>query len=395
MKSSQKKEGHRGALVIEGNYRGLGVVRSLGRRGIPVWVASNVHSLASFSRYTRRSLPWPEMDEPGQVDYLIQIAQKYGLLEWALIPTDDDSVSLIARHHNQLADYYLLTTPPWKVIHKLTDKRCLNKLAAENGVPHPWTAYPKNRDELAGLSCNYPVILKPAERLGFNPFVHEKAWKVMNDVELMRRYDEACQYVSPELVMVQEWIPGAGEEQYSYAGLFQDGQPLVELSARRTRQYPRDFGRFSTFVETIDQPDLEESARRLLAVLNYTGLIEIEFKRDPRNGLFKVLDANPRVWGWHTIGQHVGLDFSYLLWQMIHGEPICKQRGPTGIKWARLMTDLFVGIQEIRAGNLTPGSYLASLRGPIEYAIISWSDPLPGLVEIPLLLKLALKRGAL
>ncbi len=44
-----------GALVIGGDYRGLGVVRSLGRHGIPVWVLKDEHGLAASSRYARRS----------------------------------------------------------------------------------------------------------------------------------------------------------------------------------------------------------------------------------------------------------------------------------------------------------------------------------------------------
>src|SRR5208282_1608294 len=47
-----------GALVVGGAHVSIGVARSLGRHGIPVWLLAG-HPLPKFSRYVRRSLPWP------------------------------------------------------------------------------------------------------------------------------------------------------------------------------------------------------------------------------------------------------------------------------------------------------------------------------------------------
>ncbi len=41
-----------GAVVIGGDYQGLGIVRSLGRKGVPVGVIDDEISIARFSRYT-------------------------------------------------------------------------------------------------------------------------------------------------------------------------------------------------------------------------------------------------------------------------------------------------------------------------------------------------------
>ena len=146
------------------------------------------------------------------------------------------------------------------------------------------------------------MIIKPALREAYNPLTVAKAWRVDDRRSLIARYDEACSMMAPELIMIQEVIPGWGEAQFSYAALCQDGRPLASVVARRARQYPMDFGRFSTYVETIDDPGVVEPSVRLIEAARYTGLVEVEFKRDPRDGRFKVLDVNPRVWGWHTLG---------------------------------------------------------------------------------------------
>ena len=383
-----------GALVTGADYRGLGIVRSLGRRGIPVWVMKqDGQVLGAASRYASRSLSSPSSEESRkQVDFLVNLATKEGVAGWAVFPTSDETVVLIARHHQLLSKYYRLTTPPWKVLRWGCDKRLLYRLAEDLGVDRPWTFCPRNRDELAALECPFPVILKPAMRLGFNRLTRDKAWRVENRASLLARYDEACKLLAPELIMIQELLPGGGEAQFSYAALCRDGVPLASVVARRARQFPMDFGRFSTYVETIDEPQLVEPSVRLLAAMGFTGLVEVEFKKDSRDGKYKVLDVNPRVWGWHTLCGRAGVDFPHLAWLLVRGEPIPNVRARAGERWVRLGADLSVAIQEILSGRLSLRSYLKSLRGSFECSMFAWDDPMPGLLGLPLVVTTLGKR---
>jgi predicted ATP-grasp superfamily ATP-dependent carboligase len=189
--------------------------------------------------------------------------------------------------------------------------------------------------------------------------------------------------VDPELIMVQELIPGGGEAQFSFAALCADGVPLASLVARRTRQYPVDFGHSSSFVETVEEPSIEEPARRLLAALAYTGLVEIEFKHDRRTGVHKLLDINPRVWTWHTLGGRSGVDFPYLAWRLAQREAVPNVRGRAGARWVRLATDIPAAVGEIRRRRLSLRDYARSLSGPLEPALFAWDDPLPALRSAP------------
>ena len=387
---------HAGALVTGADYRGLGIVRSLGRRGIPVWVLKDGgHFLGAASRYASRSLHWPPGDESRQVDFLANLAIREGLKGWALFPTTDEVVMLIARNHKALGAYYRLTIPSWDALQWICDKRLLHRLAQNLGVKQPWAAFPRDRDELASLQCDFPVILKPALRRWCNRFTNDKAWRIEDRASLLARYDEASALVGPEMVMVQEFVPGWGEAQFSYAALCKDGRQIGSIVARRTRQFPMDFGRFSTYVETVDEPQVVEAAVRLLAEINYTGIVEVEFKKDLRDGEHKLLDVNPRVWGWHTLGQRAGVDFAHLLWLLVRGEPVPEVLGRTGERWMRFSADLPVAISEILKGRLAIWDYLASFRIPVESAIFAWDDPLPGLLELPSLAGLLGRRVSL
>jgi predicted ATP-grasp superfamily ATP-dependent carboligase len=367
------------------DYRALGVARSLGRRGIPVWVLKHGgHLVASTSRYVRRNLPWPAMEDEQQIDLLLTIAARHNLKGWVLFPTDDHAVALTSRYSASLASQYRLTVPPWEQLQWALDKRVLHHTARELGVHQPWTVWPGNREELVVLECPFPVILKPATRLRPNSLATPKAWYVENRDSLLARFDEASAIVGSENLMVQEVIPGGGETQFSYAALCANGRSLARVVARRTRQYPIDFGQFSTFVETVDSPQVIEPAERLLSAAQFTGLVEIEFKKDPRNGELKVLDINPRVWGWHSLCKRAGVDFPYLLWLLVNGKTVPPSCARLGEKWMHATADLPAAIQEIRSGRVSLRAYLASIRGPRESAIFAWDDPAPGLLDLPL-----------
>src|SRR5947208_677859 len=287
-----------------------------------------------------------------------------------------------------------MTVPPWEVLRWMYDKRLTYELADDVGVEHPWTAYPRNAAEVETLECQFPVILKPAVKPVFNRLTAAKAWRVDSRCELLKRYDEACALVAADTLMVQQVVPGGGESQFSFAALCLDGSVLASATARRTRQYPADFGRASTYVETVEAPGVESPASRLLSATGYTGLAEIEFKRDSQTGRLLLLDANPRVWGWHSLGARAGVDFPFLLWQLSRGEELQEARARTGERWVRLSTDLPNACWEILHGRLSARGYLRSLRGPVEGAIFAHDDPIPGLVEAAVLASVAAKRLA-
>src|SRR5262250_3265697 len=132
-----------GALVIGGNLNGLTIARSLGRRGIPVWVQSPPNiKLASFSRYTQRSLPCSIADCESQVGYLLELAERHELNHWVLFPTSDESAALLSKFHTTLSRRFLVSTPTWDILRWAYDKRLTYQLAAEQQVDCPLTICP-------------------------------------------------------------------------------------------------------------------------------------------------------------------------------------------------------------------------------------------------------------
>jgi len=129
--------------------------------------------------------------------------------------------------------------------------------------------------------------------------------------------------------------------------------------------------------------------------MNFTGIVEVEFKRDPRDGKLKLLDINPRVWRWISLGHRAGVDFPYLLYRLSRGERIDSVKGVAGARWVRMATDVLAAAQERWQGSITLRGYLESLHPPLEFSILADDDLLPAILEIPHLIAADFRRSRL
>jgi len=103
-----------GVVVIGSDFRALGVVRSLGRRGVPCIVVDNLPRSAWFSRYVKKRIRWHgSLDTEEFLQFLLRLAPAQHLEQWVLLPMPDDAVELVARHAEELASYYQLVTQGW------------------------------------------------------------------------------------------------------------------------------------------------------------------------------------------------------------------------------------------------------------------------------------------
>jgi D-aspartate ligase len=388
-------QGTVGAVVIGGDYQGLGIVRSLGRQGIPVCVVDDEYSISRFSRYATRFVSVPDLrNERAAVDRLIEIGKRGGLDGWILYPTREELVAALSHNREELSQVFRVPTPDWETVKWAWDKRNTYRLAQELGIPTPVTHYPENIGQLAQLdSLAPPFALKPAIKEHFVYATKAKAWRANNHSELRSLYQKASALAGDGEIMVQELIPGGGTQQFSYCAFFRKGEAVGKMVARRRRQHPLEFGRASTYVESVDVPILEEFSERFLRAIDYYGLVEIEYKLDPRDSQYKLLDVNARTWGYHSLGAQAGVDFSYMLYADQVGLPVPVSRGRAGVKWVRTTTDIPAAMTAILRGDTDWKDYLRSIIDCDVEAVFSPRDPLPGLAEIALIPYLAVKRG--
>jgi len=390
-----KRTGAPGAVVIGGDYQGLGIVRSLGRRGVDVLVVDDERSIARHSRFTTAAVRVGELrDEQETVRTLLELGERHGLDGWVVFPTREETVAALSRYRDRLTPRFRIPTPAWDVVQWAWDKRKTYEIAAELGIATPRTWLVGSAEQLDAVDGEPPFAVKPAIKERFIYATGDKAWRADTRAELEQRFREAAQVVGAGEVIVQELIPGGGETQMAYCAFFRDGRAAASMVVNRLRQHPPLFGRASTFVQTIERPELEEVSERLLRRIGYYGLVELEYKHDVRDGQTKLLDINARTWGYHSLGQRAGVDFPYLLYADQLSLPAPDGvRARTGVSWIRLATDVPTALALAAQGELDWRAYLRSLRQANAESVFSGDDPLPGVAELALLPYLAVKRG--
>jgi predicted ATP-grasp superfamily ATP-dependent carboligase len=383
-----------GAVVIGGDYQGLGIVRSLGRMGVPVCVIDDEHSISRFSRYATHGIRVPDLRQDGPtVEALLRVGRLLNLQGWVLFPTRDEIVAALARNRSALSEMFRVPVPEWETVHWMLDKRNTYQLSKQLNIPFPKTWSSLTEETLEQIDSPFPLVLKPAIKEHFFYATKAKAWRINSRTELRLMFRRASEVMGASEVLIQDMIPGDGRQQFSYCAFFKEGKAIGSMVTRRRRQHPHDFGRASTFVETIDLPALEALSNRFLRSINYYGLVEVEFKLDPRDGQFKLLDINARTWGYHALGTHAGVDFPSLLYRDQLSGPLEPCRGRPGVSWVRLLTDVPTGLIDVAAGRLHFSDFWRSLRSYHIEAVFAREDPVPGLVEFALIPYLTVKRG--
>ena len=383
-----------GAVITGGDFQGLGVLRSLARKGIPVILLDNDHCISRYSRFKKRLIKSPHLAEAESYrDFLIDLATRESINGWVIFPNSDEAVYVLSRYKEVLENYYRIPTPCWEVIRNVYIKKETYEVAEKNGIPIPKMYDIRSPEQLLESDFQYPLVIKPSIRDHFYSKTKIKAFRINSKEELIKTYQRVRDVIDPEEILVQDFIPGGPQNLYSFCPFFKNGKVVTGVAGRRARQHPMDFGHASTYVELVDIPELKRTAEKFLGLINFYGIAEVEFMQDPRDHQYKLIEVNPRVWGWHTIAIGAGVDLPYFLYQDMIGEEIEVPTSLKPMKWVRLTTDLPTVFIEIAKGRMKLRNYVASMRGKKQDAVLCLDDPLPFVAEVALIPYLWVKRG--
>ncbi len=328
------------AFVLHMGANGLGITRSLGREGIPVVGVDFVRDAPGlFSRYCRPLLaPNPSVDPKGALDALMREGEAGG---GVLLPASDVYVLFVSRHRSQLSKHFHFVIPRENIVEGIVNKRVQYELAERIGVPIPRTIFPRSVSELDAMAdrIQYPAFIKPCYSHQFAERFGKKGFAVRDLEELRKQF---ALVLSKGLeAMVQEIVEGPETNLYGLHGYFdRAGEPLALYMARKIRQYPPDFG-VGTVHESAKNAEVRELGLKFFQGLGYTGMGGVEFKRDRRDGRFKLIELNPR-----TGMQNLNMSAAGLNMQLIRcldalgrrAEPRFDYR--EGVRWVDLILDL-------------------------------------------------------
>ena len=291
-----------------------------------------------------------------------------------IFPLDDDVLEVVSRIRNSLPNPGALLLPDHETLMLAGDKTRLIPYAANMGVPVPRSVVVGGESDLLRVDkIKPPVIIKPSHGSGGRGIVH---------VDHGCAVAPACRALLAEgrRMLVQERIPAEGEGLGYFALYGQDKQLLAQFMHRRLREYPIEGGP-STLREGIWDEQVAADARRLLEGLGWVGVAMVEFKRDPRDGVAKLMEINPRFWGSIALAIFSEVDFPVLAARATVGcptEPVLEYPRGRLARWF-WPGDVLHLLTSIRRGRWPRGFFRLWDRRMC-YDLISINDPQPAIV---------------
>jgi predicted ATP-grasp superfamily ATP-dependent carboligase len=365
------------------DHIGLAVVRSLGKNNIDFQIVSNTkNTLAWYSRYCNNKIIGRY-----DLDFFSKLSK-----EDVIFPMLEDTMLLLAKHKLKLQCQ--MGFSDYETLQIAADKSLLVQHAIEHKIPCPKTFFitkPEDIQECAS-TIDFPTILKPSRGASGKGILSVDFPALLPAI--------AYEYFGKDgPFLLQEKIPY--DERYSVAILMNYDHKLRRCCVLRViRAFPMETGP-STFVISVERPDLVKLGELLLESIGFYGIAEIEFVIDKRDNSPKLMEINPRFWGSLQGAINAGVDFPNLLNTMIRDGDIEKSLSyKTGIRCRYILYTDLMRLITLMQSDYPAGYKRKALRDffiiPKDegYYVYSHDDILPffGLTYIKLLRKLGLEK---
>jgi D-aspartate ligase len=358
------------------HHGGLGVIRSLGRVGVPVYgVHEDRLAPAASSRYLRGRFLWrPDPADPDRVlADLSRLSEIIGRPA-VLIPTDDAGAIFLAEHGAALRQTFLFADPPPDLPRRLAGKYSLSEVCREFGVASPQTALP---DSLAqarefASAAGYPVIAKLTTPWRSADGV--RSTQVVADADELGQIYDACARAGAGL-MLQEFVPGGRENDWFFHGYCDansDCRPA--FTGVKVRSYPFSAG-LTSYGRSVPNDELKAEITKLLSRLGYRGNLDLDIRLDARDGRYHLLDFNPRLGAQFRLFRDIaGTDVALAAYLDLTGQPIPEAAQVDGRNFLVENYDPISAIGGFRSGELRLRPWLGSVRSADEWAWFARDD---------------------
>ncbi len=367
----------------------IGLVRSLGEAGIPVYLSSYYDdNIAFYSKYCRKRIKFSHSTSRDFVDRLVGLGRnEQGKM--VFFSDDDRAVLTFSRYRDELEPYYYFNLPDHETVETLLDKRKFAVRARQLSLPVPCTVLPESADDVrcAMDEIGFPCIIKPAHKddwwhPDFARLVGEyrKAIVCPDEKSLEDMYSRISK-INPGVVL-QEYVEGDDLDLYSVnLYLAADGDLLAYFIGHKLRIYPVHAG-VGSMVEIVDDDAIVLAAVDAVRKLGLRGHVNIQFKRDRKTGTLKVMEMHARNSLWTYLATAGGLNIPAIAYNDMTGRPCQSSRRPgTDVKWIDFNKDLKAFFDYRRKGEWTLTRWMRSYRGRKVFHVHSLSDPMPFVMD--------------
>ncbi|HEY3423777.1 MAG TPA: hypothetical protein VGL27_03190 [Negativicutes bacterium] len=367
------------AIILGCHKAGLGIIRALGEAKVPVvGIYYNKLDMGFVSKFvvSHYLFPHPDTRETEFTEKLLGLTSKWG--GGVLIPSDDATLVHVSRNKELLEEKYKVVAPSWEITEKFIEKKYTYSLAEKIGVAAPKTRTPQNLNEVKDFAkvVGFPCIIKPSIGHSF----YEIFKKKMIFAETIYALEEAYKITadSGAEMMIQEYIPGDDQSGANYNSFFFDNKPVFEMTAQKVRLSPPKTG-FPRVVVSRSIPDIIYPGRKILNGLGYNGFSCTEFKKDARDGKYKLMEVNGRLNLSSILSYKCGVNFALIAYRQALGFKLPELPIATDkeVYWIDIGRDLIETVKNYKRENISIREYVKPYYKKNIFTVLSIKDPMP------------------
>ncbi len=287
-----------------------------------------------------------------------------------LLPVGDRMTALVAENQDAVRAHARVALPPWEVFCHGRSKILTLQAAARAGVPIPETWYPHDEGlDAVAEAARYPCLVKPAVSAGARGMV-----KVAGPEELRATFPRIVDEFGDSFV--QDFVPQTGMQYKVDTVLGDGGRVLAGAVYNKIRYYPPTGGS-SVLNKTVHRPDILDAAVRVQHEIGWWGFCDFDFITDPRDGVVKLMEINPRLPESFRATCAAGLDMAEMVYQLACGhEPEPQLETRTG-RYLRFLPGDVLWLLTAKDRWRHLGSWLDFLNPKVTYQLTSLHDPGP------------------
>jgi predicted ATP-grasp superfamily ATP-dependent carboligase len=358
---------------------GLSVASSLGSHGIEVYgLDSNRWQIGHFSKYVHRSSTLSCRQKKGKYLQNIIDYAKSKTAQPVLFVTGDREIRFISEYSEILRPYLKMPTSYNREFTGiLLNKTGFYKKCMEVGAEIPETFFPQSLNDVEKISkkLSYPAIIKPSFGHEWRRrFKGKKVITISSPSDLVSKFE--CYFPDAKEMVIQEFIPGKEQNIAIFGGYFnKHSEPISVFTGKKIRQYPPMLGSGSLCQSHWD-PEIAEMSISLVQKMGYHGVCGTEYKWDPRDRRWKLMEINFRPTLWFAITRAAGVDIVYHAYLDLIGQEVKKNVGnqKDGVTWQYLARDAVSFLFYLKRRGVT-WTCLRQFADPRkEYAIVSRKD---------------------
>ena len=250
-----------------------------------------------------------------------------------VMPFGLQSYWALSSHVSHVAPLPVMVAP-LALFEHLNNKRTAAELINELGIESPKNFPVRIDSDLPAVvdEARFPVVVKVAEGSGV-----AAGLRYANDGEELRaawvelRDATETNHPGGEPPVVQEFVPGYVHDACT---LTVHGEPVRIVTQIRRLMYPI-YGGVGAINVTTHDAELANIARIILEATRWHGPAQIEFKKDSRDGKYKFIEFNTKLWGTLDLSVKAGVDFPGMIRDHLLGRTL--QRGgeyPEGLRYS-------------------------------------------------------------